>query len=195
MVKLKICGLTRDECVDAVNAALPDYAGFVFADGSRRRVEPERAARLQARLDPRITPVGVFVNADSSLISSLYDSGTIAIAQLHGGEDGAYIAELKRRGIPVIQVIRATRGDVANALADYHLYDGADGGSGAAFDHSTVIACGKPVFIAGGLNASNIRDALRLNPFAVDVSSGAESGGVKDAAKIKRLVEIVRYEA
>jgi phosphoribosylanthranilate isomerase len=194
MVKIKICGLTRFEDIDAVNAAMPDYVGFVFAEKSRRRVTFSVAERLSGRLHPPIIPVGVFVNSPIADITGLYRRGVIRIAQLHGGESAEYIAELRRAGIPVIQAIRAGQGDAPSELADYHLFDGAEGGGGVRFNWSLIPKSSKPTFLAGGLNTGNIANALKLRPFAVDVSSGAETDGYKDLKKIRALVERVRME-
>ncbi|MDR0857983.1 MAG: phosphoribosylanthranilate isomerase [Oscillospiraceae bacterium] len=189
--KIKICGLTRIEDIDYVNLAKPDYIGFVFAE-SKRRIEPEFAARLRELLNPGIVPVGVFVNAEIQSIVNLYKSGVIGIAQLHGGERGSYIERLKSYGIPIIQAIRHGRNDIPSELADYHLFDSPNGGSGEVFDRGAIPLTGKPFFLAGGINAANIADALKLAPYAIDVSSGAETNGVKDCEKIQAIVTACR---
>jgi len=94
MSKVKICGLSRIEDIDAVNRALPDYIGFVFAK-SRRRVDEATASMLKERLDSRIKAVGVFVNEKAEIIAGLYENGVIDLAQLHGDEDESYILRLK----------------------------------------------------------------------------------------------------
>ncbi len=99
--------LRRPEDISTVNAFLPDYVGFVFAPGSRRRVNPETAARLKAELDPRILAVGVFVDAPVEQVVQLLDNGTIDVVQLHGHEDETYLASLRRlTDKPVIQAFR-----------------------------------------------------------------------------------------
>jgi phosphoribosylanthranilate isomerase len=192
MVRIKICGLKTPEDITAVNTALPDYIGFVFTENSRRYISPETAKKLSAALDPGIIPVGVFVNAETALITELYRDGVIKIAQLHGGESFKEIETLKTSGVPVIQAIRFGRGDTLCPLADYYLFDGASGGSGKSFDWSSVPDTDKPVFLAGGINTDNISAALDTRPYAIDVSSGAESGVGKDSAKIAALVRKVR---
>jgi phosphoribosylanthranilate isomerase len=209
MTKIKICGLFREQDIDYVNAAAPDYAGFVFAS-SRRQVTPAQAAALRSRLRADITPVGVFVDAPVEQIAALYHAGVIALAQLHGGEDAAYIAALKRLcPAPVIKAVRldsrnaavsdtsaaaAIKKHLAMEQADFLLFDNGEGGTGRAFDWEllTALAITKPYFLAGGVNADNIAAALALAPFAVDVSSGAETGRVKDGEKILALVAKVR---
>ncbi|NMA25615.1 MAG: phosphoribosylanthranilate isomerase [Clostridiales bacterium] len=196
MTKLKICGLTRQQDVDIVNGALPDFIGFVFAD-SRRRVTPEQAAAMKARLDPRIQAVGVFVNAEIEMIADISNAGIVNLVQLHGGEDAAYITELRSKiARPVIKAVRvrsAAQVLRADALpCDYLLLDAfrkdAYGGTGTAFDYALIPKLQKPYFLAGGLNAGNIRRALELQPYCLDVSSGAETDGVKDAEKIREIM-------
>ncbi|SHI21470.1 phosphoribosylanthranilate isomerase [Sporobacter termitidis DSM 10068] len=200
MTKIKICGLTRPQDIDAVNEARPDYIGFVFAE-SRRKVTPEQAAGLKRRLDGRIRAVGVFVNAGPDEIARVVRDGTIDLVQLHGDEDAAYIEDLKRRvGIPVIKAVRVqSPGQVLAAQAlpcDYLLLDtyqkDAYGGTGKTFDHGLIPPLQKPFFLAGGLNAGNIKEAAALGPWCLDVSGGAETDGVKDAAKIIEIVRIVK---
>jgi phosphoribosylanthranilate isomerase len=192
MSKIKICGITRAEDVRAVNRALPDYTGFVFAAG-RRRVSRDQAQHLRQMLNPRLIPAGVFANEPLSEIAELFENGVISIAQLHGGEDESYIRELKFRNIPVIQVIRFGRGDKPSQLADFHLFDSPSGGSGERFDWTAREQTGKPWFLAGGIGAANLESALALNPYAVDVSSAVETNGLKDPDKIFDLVKCVRY--
>jgi phosphoribosylanthranilate isomerase len=196
-VRIKICGLFRDEDIEYVNEARPDYAGFVFA-GGRRGVDFRTASRLRQALSAGIEPVGVFVNAPIDEIVSLYADGVIGLAQLHGGEDEAYIKRLKKRcGVTVIKTVLCSPLPVVPAYgetaADFLLFDSGRG-SGSAFDWSLLdfACCPAPWFLAGGINRDNIAAAASLGPFCLDVSSGAESGGLKDRAKIKELVETVR---
>ena len=198
MARVKICGLSRAEDIDIVNIALPDYVGFVFAPSSRR-IDEYTAAALKDRLDPKIMSVGVFVNQDVGFVSGLYSRGVIDLAQLHGDEDEAYIARLKELcGCPVIKAV-----GVEDSLppypgnADFLLFDTLSkqrGGTGKAFDWSLLIGfAALPFFVAGGLSARNVSDVIRtLAPFCVDVSSGVENNGVKDAEKIYKFVHSVR---
>ena len=136
--KVKICGLSRKEDVEAVNRALPDYIGFVFAQ-SRRRVDIKIAAILKEKLDPRIKAVGVFVNEDISTISEIHKNGIIDLIQLHGDEDDSYIKRL--RGGCDCNIIKAVGvGDTLPLLPiepNYLLFDTISekrGGAGRAFD-------------------------------------------------------------
>ena len=192
MSKVKICGLCRLEDIDAVNQALPDFIGFVFAE-SRRRIEIKKAQMLKRRLDERIKAVGVFVNERIEIISNLYRKGIIDLVQLHGDEDLSYIRQL--RECPVIKVVRIA--DVLPPLpeeTEYLIFDNKNGGSGKPFDWDLLKNLkGHKYFLAGGLSKKNVADAIQfLNPFCVDVSSGVETDGLKDAEKILEFVRIVR---
>lgn len=196
--RIKICGLFRPEDARAVNAAMPEYAGFVFCETSRRRVTPDMARSLRAALHADIRTVGVFVDAPIGRIADLYADQTISVAQLHGGEDAAYIGAL-RDACPTLEIWQAfqvrTAGDVAKAAssaADLVLLDGGTG-EGKAFDWALVRGFPRPFILAGGLTPETIPGALaRLGPFAVDISSGVETGGMKDADKITATVRAAR---
>ncbi len=194
-MKVKICGLRRQCDIEYVNELLPDYIGFIFAEKSRRYVAPAEAAKLKAQLDPRIKAVGVFVDAPVDTIAALAEQKIIDAAQLHGGEGNGYIRELRgRTDCPILKafLVRGA-GDVRAAEqspADYVLLDGGEG-SGSPFDWPLVRDITRPYFLAGGLNPDNLREAIReLRPYAVDVSSGVETGGWKDYDKIRRFMEI-----
>jgi phosphoribosylanthranilate isomerase len=205
MGKVKICGLSRMVDVEAANHAMPDFVGFIFAEKSRRCISEQTAASLKERLDARIEAVGVFVNQDLDFVASLYAKGTIDLAQLHGDEDDSYTARLRgqtdgRRESP-LRVIRAV--GVGGALpplpmdADFLLFDTASeqrGGIGKTFSWRLLEGYGGlPYFLAGGLNALNVADAIRhLSPFCVDASSGVETDGFKDSKKIHEFVRIAR---
>jgi phosphoribosylanthranilate isomerase len=209
-MKIKICGLFREPDIDYVNEFLPDFAGFVFAPSSRQ-ASPAEACRLRQKLAASIVPVGVFVNAPADTIVALYRDGVIGIAQLHGDEDEEYITRLKEAAaIPVIKVINSARLDAAESsaagldsaglipatlttAADYLLID-SGAGSGRTFNWNTLNGreFSRPWFLAGGITVDNIEQAMALNPFAVDVSGGAETDGVKDREKIAALITILR---
>jgi phosphoribosylanthranilate isomerase len=193
-MKVKICGIFRDDDIQFVNEALPDYIGFVFAP-SRRRVTEERAKGLRGRLNNAICAAGVFVDAPIGLIERLYAQGVISVAQLHGGENARYISDLKAAcGIPIIKAASGFSDSAVrlaeDSEADFLLLDGAAGGSGKAFDWSLLREMKKPFFLAGGIGLDNIDKAVNVipRPYAIDVSGGVESGGVKDREKILRLV-------
>lgn len=197
MTKIKFCGLKRKADIETANTLKPDYIGFVFAKDSRRYISPENAAVLKSRLSPEISAVGVFVNERPEAIASLLNDGVIDLAQLHGDEDEAYINRLKGlAGKPVIKAFRITSSaDVLKASgssADLILLDSGTG-SGRTFNWQLIKEMRRPYFLAGGLDPENVRDAVRLlNPWAVDVSSGIETDGLKDIEKMAAFAEIVR---
>ncbi|MCL2149490.1 MAG: phosphoribosylanthranilate isomerase [Dehalococcoidia bacterium] len=207
MSKVKICGLRCVADVDAVNVALPDFVGFVFAD-SHRRIDEVTASVMKEKLDTRILAVGVFVNQEIEYIANLYLKGVIDLVQLHGEEDDGYIRRLRERtgsqASKIMRIIKAVAiGKALPALphgADYLLFDTASkqrGGTGEAFDWGILKDYhGQPFFIAGGLSKSTVVKAMALlAPFCVDVSSGVETAGVKDAEKIAEFVRMVRKDS
>ena len=191
---LKICGLSRPCDIEWVNDAGVDFAGFVFAR-SRRQVSPEQAKQLHSMLKKEIPAVGVFVNETIETIVGLVEDGVIDWVQLHGQEDEAYINELKSKvSCPVIQAFSIrTKEDVLRAresCADYILLDQGSGGTGKTFDWSLAEGFTRPFLLAGGLGTDNLAEAIeRLSPWAVDLSSSLEIGGLKDRNKIVRSFE------
>ena len=202
MTKIKICGLSRVEDIEAANQFKPDYIGFVFAEGSKRRVTKEQAARLKAALDPAILAVGVFVNAPVSEVQELCCEKIIDIVQLHGDEDESYISELKNAiSNPVIKAIRVQSTEqliLADSLpCDTLLLDSFNaeqyGGTGKSFDYTLIPRLKHSFFLAGGLNADNIIFAIdTCHPEVIDISGGVETNGVKDPEKIRTIIELVR---
>lgn len=202
MSKIKICGLRRMEDISFVNEYRPDYIGFVFSE-SRRQVTPEQAQALKEALHPKIQAVGVFVNKPVPFIVQLVKQHIIDLVQLHGDEDADYLSALKKAaGCPVIKAVRVqSREQVTQAQklpCDYLLLDAFSkssyGGTGSSFDWSIIPKeLSKPFFLAGGLSCENIAQAAGLvRPYCLDVSSGAETNGVKDRSKIKKIIETVR---
>lgn len=188
MVKVKFCGLKRPCDIAWANELHPDYAGFVFA-GTKRRVSDELAAELRRELDPSIPAVGVFVDDEPQHMASLVKKGVIQLVQLHGQEDEAFVQQIQSDlGVPVIKAFSiANQDDVTRALesrADYILLDQGKGGTGKAFDWSLLKVIGRPYFLAGGLTPQNAAQAAALQPYALDVSSGIETDGVKDREKM-----------
>ena len=199
MTKIKICGLRRPQDIEAVNAARPDFAGFVVGvPGSRRSVDKRELRELAGRLEEGILSVGVFVNAPPELVAELLEEGTLDLAQLHGQEDEIYMAELRRlTEKPLIQAFSIQTGqDAERALesrADYLLLDQGRGGTGQTFDWSLLPEINRPFFLAGGLGEENLERAIRqVRPWAVDLSSSLETDGQKDPEKILGAVDLVR---
>lgn len=199
MTKIKFCGLSRLCDIEAANELKPDSIGFVFASKSKRYVTSEKAAELKSRLLPEIQSVGVFVNEHPQEVAKLLQNSIIDIAQLHGDEDEDYITQLRRLiDKPIIKAFRIeTAHDIKIAnqsTADYILLD-SSAGTGTVFDWVLVKSIERPYFLAGGLDARNVADAIKtLHPFAVDVSTGIETNGVKDKIKMAAFVAAVRKE-
>ena len=197
MTRIKICGLRRQEDIGAVNDFRPDYIGFVFFPGSRRYVTPEEARILRKGLAPDIETVGVFVDEETEKVAELLEEGIIDIAQLHGQEDEAYLARLRKlTDKPLIKAFRVRCAEDAlqaqNFSADAILLD-AGAGDGKTFDWSWLEAVTRPYFLAGGLNPENVGTAVRtLKPYAVDVSSGVETDGFKDIIKMRAFTGAVK---
>lgn len=197
MTKIKFCGLKREADIEAANALKPDFIGFVFTKDSRRYISPENAAVLKSRLSPEISAVGVFVNERPESIASLLDKGVIDLAQLHGDEDEAYISRLKElTGNPVIKAFRISSASEAvkasASSADMILLDSGTG-SGRTFNWQLIKEIRRPYFLAGGLDSENAGNAVRLlHPWAVDVSSGIETDGLKDIEKMAAFAAAVR---
>lgn len=198
MTKIKLCGLTRLCDIEAANELSSEYIGFVFFEKSRRYVSPERASELKKHLNHDIKAVGVFVNEDVRQIASLLERGTIDIAQLHGSEGEDYIHSLRElTDKPIIKAFRIDSGaDISAARecsADFVLLDSGNGGTGTSFDWQLIMNIERPYFLAGGLNPDNVGDAVKkLNPYAIDVSSGIETNGIKDRVKMTRFVSAAR---
>lgn len=199
--RIKICGLTREEDVDAAVAAGADAIGFVFYAPSPRYVSPQRAAELARRIPPFVDVVGLFVNESAEAVRAACAAVPISILQFHGDEDAAYCRQFTRPylraarvrpGLDLVEFARAfpdARGLLLDAFVDGY------GGGGHVFDW-TLIPPALPSFLvlSGGLTATNVGDAMwRVRPVAVDVSSGVEAGkGIKDHSKIAAFVAAVR---
>ena len=203
-IRIKLCGPMRPEDILYVNRVRADYAGFILAEGRRRTLDRERVKELAADLAPGILKTGVFVNQDPDWIAETVRITGIDAVQLHGSEtekEILYLRKLLDEGPgKQCRIVRAFRvegpEDILRAeesSADLVLLDHGAGGSGEAFDWSLAGKAGRPFFLAGGLDAENVQEAIRLlKPWAVDVSSGVESGGKKDPEKIRKFTEAVR---
>lgn len=212
MVKVKICGLKTLTDVEIANRYLPEYIGFVFAN-TRRFVTDEQAFAMRQALDGRIKAVGVFVDEPMEHVIEFCEKGIIDAAQLHGDETDDYIRTLKQKtGTTAIKAVRVR--DVRQVIgcmseeADFMLFDtykkGEPGGTGERFElgilHESLARLKaegkriKPYFIAGGLDCGNVAEIIAKvgGCIAVDVSTGVETDGAKDAEKIRRFIEIVR---
>lgn len=196
--RVKICGITRIEDARAAIAAGADALGFVFHPDSPRAVSALQVAEIICQLPPFVTTVGLFVDADPSLIDDVLAVAPLDLLQFHGDETPADCA---RHGRPWIKALRMhPELDLVATLAGWRaaravLLDAwhpqLAGGTGLTFDwHRLAVLAGcqdlPAIILAGGLNPDNVAEAIRLtHPFAVDVSGGVEAGkGIKDARKI-----------
>ena len=163
-----------------LNELRPDFAGFIFAP-SKRQISLEQALEIRAALDEAIPAVGVFVNEPIENIVAIVESRAIQIVQLHGDEDNAYIEELgKRITLPIIKAVAVK--DAADVKKAYT----------ADFNWDLLKEATQPFFLAGGLHAGNLEGAIKqMQPYAVDISSGVETDGVKDFEKIRAVMEII----
>lgn len=199
MTKIKLCGLSRPCDIEVANELKPDYIGFVFAPKSKRYVTPEKAMKLKQMLMPEIQAVGVFVNEELQNVAKLLQDNIIDIAQIHGGEDEEYIARLRQlTDKSIIKAFRIKTSSniekIEQSSADYVLLD-SGAGTGTVFDWNLIKNIAKPYFLAGGLDSDNVADAVKtLCPYAVDVSSGIETSGLKDKTKMAAFVAAVRKE-
>lgn len=194
MVKIKICGLRRQQDVECVNILKPDYIGFILTAGFRRSIDFKTAESLKRMLDKSIKAVGVFVDDDTEYINSFIDSGVIDAVQLHGSESPEVCSKINA---PVIKVFKPCDFDKIHQyepFVDYFLFDSGTG-TGKTFNWNSVPKTEKPFFLAGGLDENNIKTAIEIvRPYAVDASSSVEVNGVKDFDKIKKFMENAENE-
>ena len=197
MTRIKLCGLRRVCEVEWANELRPDYVGFVLSPGYRRSVTPETARVMKAALSPSVRAVGVFTGEKPETVARLLNDGLIDAAQLHAGEDEAYIARLHvLTDRPLIKAFRVRSADDVRAAGRIHtdmvLLDSGTG-TGKAFDWTLLAAANRPYILAGGLDPERVGAATAaLRPWGVDVSSGIETDGVKDRAKMAAFVTAVR---
>lgn len=204
--KVKICGLTNLEDARFAAGALVDYLGFIFYDKSPRYIEPGEAGAIINWIEGP-EKIGVFVNQPLDDVNRIAKETGLDLIQLHGDESVEYCSLVEK---PVIKVIHITEGVVLEDLrtkvhsyseaADFLLFDSKIGdqwgGTGTTFDWSILskITGDVPFFLSGGLNPSNITEAISAtHPFAVDVNSGIEEKpGLKDFDKVDALMEELR---
>ncbi|MFP4137580.1 MAG: phosphoribosylanthranilate isomerase [Halomonas sp.] len=197
--RVKFCGLTRPEDVDAAVAAGADALGFVLWPGSKRALDEARLVELVERVPAFVTRVGLFVDQDPTVVARC--ARHLDLLQFHGDEPPAECERFER---PWIKALRMREGlDLPAAAGAYSgaralLLDayrpGLPGGTGATFDWSRIPASlAKPVILAGGLSAANAAEAIAaVAPFALDVSGGIEAApGVKDTARMAAFMAAV----
>ena len=197
VTKIKLCGMMKPQDVCTAMELKADYVGFILTEGFRRTITHEIFCELESYLHgSNVKKVGVFVNEPIGNIMESY-ADKLDVIQLHGKEDDKYITSLRKyTDKPVIKAFKITSAeDVQRAnesIADYVLLDSGTG-TGKTFDHSLITGIDRPYFLAGGLTADNVADAIKsLHPYAVDASSCLEIDGKKDNKKMMEFVSAVR---
>ena len=199
--RIKICGLTREQDVDAAVTAGADAIGLVFYAPSPRAVSVERAAQLAKHVPPFVTLVGLFVNASRDEVARVRDQVPLNLLQFHGDEAPS---DCVGHGLPYIRAARVRPGlDLVEFASGFSHAQGllldafveGYGGGGNVFDWRLIPAgLPQPFILSGGLTADNVTEAVQqVRPWAVDVSSGVEvAKGIKDADRIRSFVQAVR---
>lgn len=210
-IKIKICGLSSQEQIEMVRVSGAEICGFIFADPSPRKIEPEYAERnFFSKSASDIERVAVFVDADSNYIERCISSVNANLIQLHGDETIDRCIEIKNSfGLPIIKAfgisseLDLASSEIYSDVVDYFLFDAKPdndlyaqrGGLNKTFDWSILKNWkGGNYYLSGGLNENNINDAVNSsNASVIDVSSGVESEpGLKDKKKIENFVKLTR---
>lgn len=199
---VKICGISSIEAAkQAINAGA-DFIGFVFAE-SKRKVSVEIARKISREIPNHVKKVGVFVNESIKQVETISEVVGLDYVQLHGDESPEYCATLTT---PVIKAFQIRTKKDFEAISAYQvaflLLDSPAGkyrgGNGEPFDWTLVSQTPlitTRIFLAGGLRPENVVGAIKeVKPMGVDVSSGVETNGQKDPAKMKAFIEAIRRE-
>ena len=200
-VRIKICGLTRDQ--DVHNAVIEgaDALGFVLYAPSPRSVTAEQAAQLVKKVPAFVTTVALFVNESAEEINRVLSICPFDLLQFHGDESPEFCRQFNRPYMKAIRVRSAD--DIHSAVQQYPdtkallldaYVENLPGGTGQAFDWRLIPQLSVPWVLAGGLNSTNVADAInQVKPFAVDISGGVEARkGIKDRKKIQEFISEVR---
>lgn len=206
-MRIKICGLSCVEDVQAAAAAGADALGFVFYPPSKRAVSIEEAAALLSAVPLFVQSVGLFVNPEAAFVRAVLEKVPLEVLQFHGQEEAAFCAGFGRRWIKAVPMqdlpdsAAVAQYCSAYAQADGFLLDAfgaqSSGGSGKVFDWKKIPAISKALILAGGLNVENVAAAVKaVRPWAVDVSSGVESAPArKSFAKMQAFISQARAAA
>jgi phosphoribosylanthranilate isomerase len=207
MTRVKICGLSTPDTMEAAITAGADFVGLMFYAKSPRNLTLRQASELAEQARGRAIVVTVTVNADDTLLKSIVENVAPDLVQAHGEETPERISEILRNtGTSVYKVLKVRdAGHVANAStyasSHFMMYDAMPpegailpGGNGLAFDWRILKDAKAPFMLAGGLTPLNVAEAIRVTGAAmVDVSSGVESTpGVKDTGKITKFIEAAK---
>ena len=209
-MKVKYCGITKEEEIQHLQKLSIDYVGFVFYMKSKRFVDKEQARRLRAKLKPSIPAVGVFVEEEIPKILELLQEGIIQGVQLHGEEEESYVLTLKEK-MKQLRVdsflwqafILKEEKDMERANAspvDLILLDGGKG-EGKEAEARLLQKIHRPYILAGGLSPENVVEKIKaFSPYGLDISSGIEEQGEegirKSPEKMQSFIRLVRgYES
>jgi phosphoribosylanthranilate isomerase len=208
MTKVKICGISDKKHAIAAIEAGADFIGMVFAQ-SIRQVTPEQAKKIVDAIkqtSDTVKTVGVFVNMPAAQVNRIAKDCGLDLVQLSGNESWEYCTDIEKPIIKAIHVRNQSEDDIIRTvisgidvavdnlyivLLDTHV-EGKYGGTGKSFDWELAESISQqyPVIVAGGLDPYNVREVIgKLKPWGVDVSSGVETEGAKDMAKLKKFVE------
>lgn len=198
--RIKICGITREEDLEAAVEAGADAIGFVFYPPSKRCITPQRARQLADLLPPFVTATGLFVNLPADQVQATADAARLQLLQFHGEETPEFCEQFTLPYIKAARVepgldlvkyernFKTARGLLLDAFVEGY------GGGGEVFDWSLIPKeVAARAVLSGGLRAENVgAGILSLRPLGVDVSSGVEQAkGIKDAALIRRFIAAV----
>lgn len=199
---VKICGIMTEEAGVAACESGADFIGFVFAK-SKRRISPEKAAEIRRQLPESVKAVGVFVNETRENIIRIAEAVNLDYVQLHGEESADFCRDLSYPVIKAFSIKKESDLDqLMDYTCDYYLLDSPGvqfaGGSGIPFDWNLLMEKNLPneqLILAGGLHAENVQKAIeKVRPAIVDVSSGVETEGHKDLAKIAEFIQKAKYQ-
>ena len=215
MTRVKICGIRNPEDAQVASEAGADFIGLVFVPGRRRRLEPEAARRIVTGLKssgthvPRM--VGLFADQPLEEVNHIIETCNLDLAQLCGVESLDYCRETGAQVIKVLHVPYSPSSplpteewagrlevhrEAGNIVTLDRLVEGLQGGTGEGFDWSIaaeLVRQGNSFMLAGGLSPENVAQAVSIvRPWGVDVSSGVETGGVKDHQKIRDFIQNAR---
>lgn len=199
-VKVKICGLTKIEDINAVNLHLPEYIGFVFSN-SKRQITQRKAVYLSQALDKRISICGIFRDEKPEDVIRISESIGFSVIQLHGNEDLSYIRELKKNvDVRIWKGCYVSDPDIFKYLeiTDKVVTDSISPGTGAGYDRKLLTkysGSADKLVVAGGLDPYNVKDLLDIiTPYCVDVSTGVEYNDNKNEALIGKFINEVRMK-
>jgi phosphoribosylanthranilate isomerase len=202
MTRIKICGITREQDLQAVIDDGADAFGLVFYDKSPRHVGSQQAAKILRAAKPFVTVVGLFVNPSADYVREVLAQVPLDVLQFHGEEPPEFCAQF---GKPYLKAVRVKVGvdlvqyairyaGAQGLLLDAYI-EGTHGGTGESFDWALIPRdLPLPVILSGGLHAGNVAEAIKqVRPYAVDVSSGVEAAkGIKEAAKVAAFIKAVK---